>query len=80
VGVDKRKVLVIQELQGKTLKWYESRPPISASLSIEERNSRLETLQEGGRTVAESILLKPKKKLSPGRYFFEAFPPPLRLL
>jgi hypothetical protein len=30
--------------------------------------------------VAESILLKPKKKLSPWRYFFGAFPVPLRLL
>jgi hypothetical protein len=41
-------------------------PPPVSPLSWEDRNSRLEALQEGLLKVAEETLLKKKKKPSPG--------------
>jgi hypothetical protein len=47
-------------------------PPPVPPLSWEDRNSRLEALQEGLLKVAEETLLKKKKKPSPGRFFFRS--------
>jgi hypothetical protein len=43
-------------------------------------NTRLEVIQEGVRSVAEEDLLKPRKKVSKGLYFFGAYPIPLQML
>jgi hypothetical protein len=49
-------------------------------LTLKERDPRLEELQTGLWVTAETALLRSKKKHAPGRYFFGAFPIPLRLL
>jgi hypothetical protein len=68
----------IQELLRRRTLWYESSPPPPVTpLSWEDRNSRLEALQEGLLKVAEENLLKKKKKPSPGRFFFGDLPVPL---
>jgi hypothetical protein len=71
----------MQKLLRRTTLWYESfpSPPVNPLL-WEDRNSRLEALQEELLKVAEETLLKKKKKPSPGRFFFEDFPVPLQLL
>jgi hypothetical protein len=71
----------MQELLRRTTFWYESFPPPPVPpLSWEDRNSRLEALQEGLLKVVEETLLKKKKKPSPGRFFYGDFPVPLQLL
>jgi hypothetical protein len=71
----------MKKLLRRTTLWYESfpRPPVTPLL-WEDRNSRLEALQEGLLKVAEETLLKKKKKPSPGRFFFGNFSVPLQLL
>jgi hypothetical protein len=71
VHVRKNQSEEIASLQAATVTWYEnsSLPDHDSPCSLEEKNTRLEVIQEGIRSVAEKELLKPKKKFSKGIYF-----------
>jgi hypothetical protein len=57
----------IKKIQAQAFLWLESFPTPPSPLSAGDRNARLEALQEGVRSSAAGVLLKPKKKQSPGR-------------
>jgi hypothetical protein len=82
VHVRKNQSEEIASLQAATVTWHEnsSLPDHDSPCSLEEKNTRLEVIQEGIRSVAEKELLKPKKKVSKGIYFFGAYPIPLQML
>jgi hypothetical protein len=72
----------IVNLQAATVTWYENSPipDHDTPSSLEKKNTRLEVIQKGIRSVTEKELLKPKKKVSKGIYFFGAYPIPLQML
>jgi hypothetical protein len=72
----------IANLQAEKVTWYENSPipDYYTPSSLKEKNTCLEAIQEGICSVAEKKLLKPKKKVSKGIYFFGAYPIPLQML
>jgi hypothetical protein len=72
----------IASLQAATVTWYErsNLPEHDAPCSLDEKNTRLKVVYEGICSVAEKELLKPRKKVSKGLYFFGAYPISLQML
>jgi hypothetical protein len=68
VHVRKNQSEKIASLQAATVNSYENSPIPNHDTpsSLEEKNTRLEVIQEGICSVAEKELLKPKKKVSKG--------------
>ena len=55
-------------------------PPTCCGADLPATNNRLEEMQSALRQIAVELLTTKKKSPSPGRYFFGAFPAPLRLV
>jgi hypothetical protein len=68
VHVRKNQSEEIANLQAATVNWYENFPisDYDSPSSLEEKNTRLEAIQGGIRSVAEKELLKSKKKVIKG--------------
>ena len=81
LAIDRRDEDALAELAAKSSSWLADNPPPQGPQSLVSRNLRLEELQSALRETAEEHFSKgPKKRSSPGRYFFGEFPVPLQLL
>jgi hypothetical protein len=79
MAIDRSNDKVVEDIQLASREWLEQHPPpvYTDPLNLAERKVRLKSLQESLREAVQATPMVKPKKVSPGKYFFGDFPPPV---